>query len=401
MAMETLTLISNPGSASRKYALYRGTELLARLHFEYQEGRVVCNGMFGEQHEPIPVDLHDLGDVPGQVMPILKSHNLVGDDERVSRIGLRVVAPSSYFLADRSLDDDTVAKLRELQSHAPLHIGATLNEFEMLRTEFADAVFVGVSDSAFHAGKPDYAWNYGVRLQDADRFEIKRFGYHGISVASIVHTLQEADKLPPRVIVVHLGSGASVSAVHGGKSLDNTMGYSPLEGLIMATRVGSIDPTATNMLQTQLRLNDEQMEDYLNSHSGLLGLSEISSAINELLDHETQGNHKASLALDTYAFVVQKAIGGMAAGMAGVDMLIFTGTVGERSFAMRRRIMDRLHFLDFLLDEQANDACTNPHNMTRISQLTHSKPVYVVPTDESGEMLRRMHELLGPPASSD
>ena len=388
--MDTLTLIANPGSASRKYALYRGDSLLAALHFEYKEGRIACTITISDRHEPVDVDLHDLGDTAGQVLPILKHHNLIHNSEHISRIGLRVVAPSSYFLRDRILDDEPVNRLRELEPRAPLHITATLHELDVLRSAFPGATIVGVSDSAFHTTKPDYAWNYGVRLQDADRFEIKRFGYHGISVASVVHELKHIDKLPPRVIVAHLGSGASVTAIHGGRSLDTTMGYSPLEGLIMATRVGSIDPTATNMLQTQLRLNDEQMEDYLNNHSGLLGLSEVSSAINELLEHEADGHHNAHLALETYTFAVQKAIGAMAAGMAGVDILVFTGTVGERSFQMRKRIVERLHFLDLNLDESANNSCDDPRKPTVISGAAQSKPIYVVPTDESGEMLRRV-----------
>ena len=393
--MDALTLIANPGSASRKYALYRADTLLATLHFEYVEGQIICTSRVGNRHHPVDVDLHDLGDVAGQVLPILKHHNLMSDQEKITQIGLRIVAPSSYFLQDHILTDEPIAKLRELYPRAPLHIGASLRELDTLRDVFPKAAIVGVSDSAFHANKPDYAWNYGVRLQDADRFEIKRFGYHGISVASVVRTLKKAEKLPPKVIVAHLGSGASITAVNGGKSLDNTMGYSPLEGLIMATRVGSIDPTATNMLQTQLHLNDEQMEDYLNSHSGLLGLSEISSAINELLEHEAAGNHRAKLALDTYTFAVQKAIGGMAAALGGVDMLLFTGAVGERSAVMRKRIVDRLHFLDLLLDETENKSAQGPLTPTRISKLAKSKPIYIVPTDEAGEMNRRVRKTLG------
>ncbi len=394
MAMETLTLIANPGSASRKYALYRDDQCVGALHFEYKEGRIACTGTFGDQHEPVPVNIHDLNDVAGQVLPLLKAHNLIHADETIACIGLRIVAPSSYFLADRLMDDEMVGRLRECEPRAPLHIGASLREFDTLKDIFPDAAIVGVSDSSFHAGKPDYAWNYGVRLQDADRFDIKRFGYHGISVASIVHSLKEAGKLPPKVIVAHLGSGASISAVNGGRSLDNTMGYSPLEGLIMSTRVGSIDPTAANMLQTQLHLNDEQMEDYLNSHSGLLGLSETSSAVNELLEHEARGNHNAELALQTYFFVIQKAIGSMAAALAGADMLVFTGTIGERSVESRRRIVDRLHYMDFILDENANGACEDPHEPTLISSLAKSKPIYVIPTREPDEMLRRVNEIL-------
>lgn len=392
-----LTLIANPGSASRKYGLYRDGELTASLHFEYREGRIACTGQFDDRREPVDVDLHDLSDVAGQVLPILKSHNRIGPDEHIERIGLRIVAPSSYFLQDRILNDEAIDKLRELQTRAPLHISATLREFEILHDVFHDAAIVGISDSAFHATKPDYAWNYGIRLQDADRFEIKRFGYHGISVASAIHALRQADKLPPRVVVAHLGSGASITAVHAGKGHDTTMGYSPLEGLIMATRVGSIDPTASNMLQTQLHLTDEQMEDYLNSHGGLLGLSEVSSAVNELLEHEAHGHHNAHLALQTYVFAIQKAIGSMAAALAGADMLVFTGTVGERSPEIRRRVVDHLHFLDFIIDDQANNACTDPRDPALVGRLANSKPIYVIPTDEATEMIRHIDAIMQSP----
>jgi acetate kinase len=388
-----LTLIANPGSASRKYGLYRDNRLIASLHFEYREGQIVCSGFFGDRDQPVDIDLHDLGDVSGQVLPILKSHNLIAPEEHINRIGLRIVAPSSYFLADHVMDDETVNRLRQLEERAPIHITATLHEFDTLQKVFEGSLIIGVSDSAFHATKPDYVWNYGVRLQDADRFEVKRFGYHGISVASAIHALKTIERLPPRVIIAHLGSGASVTAVHGGQSLDTTMGYSPLEGLIMATRVGSIDPTASNMLQTQLHLNDEQMEDYLNNHSGLLGLSEVSSAVDELLNHESHGNHNAHLALQTYYFNIQKAIGSMTAAMAGADMLVFTGTVGERSPDSRKRIIDRLHYMDFIIDNEANNACHNPQKPTRISSLANSKPIYVIPADEAGEMLRKIDAL--------
>ena len=187
MAMDTLTLIANPGSASRKYALYRGDTEVAKLSFEYKEGRIVCSGWFGEKHLPVPLDLHNLTNIAGHVLPILQEHNLINHAETIERIGLRVVAPSSYFLEDRIMAGDTVEHLRGLRPRAPLHIDATLQEYDALHAVLPEALIVGISDSAFHATKPDYAWNYGVRLQDADRFEIKRFGYHGISIASVIH----------------------------------------------------------------------------------------------------------------------------------------------------------------------------------------------------------------------
>ena len=259
----------------------------------------------------------------------------------------------------------------------------------MLRRHFPDAQLFGLSDSAFHITKPDYAWNYGLPLHDADRLDVKRFGYHGLSVAAVVETLKKADKLPPKLVVCHLGSGASVSAVHGGKSVDTTMGYSPLEGAIMATRSGSIDPTAVQALKQGLSMDDKAIDAYLNKQSGLQGLAG-SSDLRELLEREAAGDHYAHLAIRTYIFAVQKAIGQMTAALGGVDVLALTGTVGERSAPIRKRIMERLHYLDLLLDEHANTASESMQAITTISRLAHSKPVYVIPTNESDEMVRRL-----------
>lgn len=383
-----LILIANPGSASRKYALFDGDKERAGLHFEWFQNKVVCTLLHNGEHHQVPAHMHDLGSAASQLEDILKTHEVLKDDEKIDRIGLRIVAPGTYFLEDRVIDDDFVAQLEKTKSRAPIHIAATLEELYVLREKFSDTPIVGVSDSAFHITKPDYAWNYGISLEDADRFEIKRFGYHGISVASVVSQLSAAEKLPPKIIVCHLGSGASVTALHGGKSVDNSMGYSPLEGIVMSTRSGSIDPTAVRALKEADQLDDDAVENYLNNHSGLLGLGG-SSDIRELLIREKNGDNLARLALATYVYSVQKAVGQMAAALGGVDALVFTGTVGERSFAIRERIIQRLRYLDFIIDENANQACTEPQKIIPIGYLAHSKPIFVIPAEESNEMARR------------
>ncbi len=385
----SLILIANPGSASRKYALFAGHKERAQLHFEWAYGKVVCTlHHAGEQHV-IHVDVHELGEAAMQVVDILRDNNVLKDDENIDRIGLRIVAPSSYFLQDHVIDDEFVARLEATKPRAPIHIEATLDELHMLRRQFSFVGIVGVSDSAFHATKPDYAWNYGISLETADHFEIKRFGYHGLSVASVVHELHKAEKLAPKIVICHLGSGASVSAVHGGKSIDNSMGFSPLEGVIMSTRSGNIDPTAVRALKEVCHFDDNGVEDYLNNHSGLLGLGG-SSDIRELLRREEDGDHRSRLALQTYTYSVQKSIGQMASALGGVDALVFTGTVGERSAPIRNRICARLHYLDIVLDERTNSECESPEKLTTISRLAHSKPVYVAPADEAAEMVRHI-----------
>ncbi len=386
----TLILVANPGSASRKYALFEGEHERAGLHFEWEHNKVICT-LFsnGEQHV-LHSNLGSLSEAAGQITTILRDKNILQPAEHISKIGLRIVAPSSYFLEDRVVNDDFISRLEHLKSRAPIHIAATLEELHILRSEFADATIVGVSDSAFHATKPDYAWNYGISLEDADVLEIKRFGYHGLSVASAVRELEGAGKLPPKLVVCHLGSGASVSAVYNGKSMDTTMGYSPLEGLVMSTRSGSIDYTAVRALQDARHLTDDAVEDYLNNHSGLLGLGG-SSDIRELLRREEDGDKKAHLALETYIYSLQKAIGQAVAVLGGVDVIIFTGTVGERSAAMRKRIVSRLEYLDFSLDEQTNSACLAPTVTTTVSKLAHSRPIFVIAAQEATEIVRRVN----------
>jgi acetate kinase len=393
MGMAPLVLIANPGSASRKYAVYRGKVCLAQLHFEHMADRVTCTLSQEDEPREVEAGISELDAAAGQLLPILLREGILQPDDEIHKVGLRIVAPHAFFLQDQIVDDGVVAQLEALLPRAPLHIRATLNELRVLREQFPAAEAIGISDSAFHITKPDYAWNYAIPLRDADQFDIKRFGYHGLSAAAAVHSLHSIEKLPPKVIICHLGSGVSVTAVHQGKSLDTTMGYSPLEGPAMATRSGTIDPTAVRALQQVLGLDDEAMQEYLNKHSGLLGLSGRSSDVRDLLQFEAEGDHYAHLALQVFVYNIQKAVGQMATVLGGADILVFTGAMGERSAVIRERILHTLHFLDFMVDSHANNRCIAPQEVTLISKIAHSRPVFVIPTDEAGEMLRRIAKL--------
>lgn len=388
MAVESLVLIANPGSASRKYALYNHSDCVARLHFELENNRVICTFWHADKKSKVPVQIESIQDAPEAIVDVLTEGRVLSDQTTIDSISLRIVAPSSFFLQDRVIDDHVVKGLEAAYEKAPLHIGATLEELHRLRAHFPGVTIVGASDSAFHSTKPESAWNYGLPLKAADELDIKRFGYHGLSVGSAVDALISMDKLPPRVIVCHLGGGASVSAVYKGRGFDTTMGYSPLEGLVMATRSGSVDPTAVRELQLRYGMDGDSIQEYLNHESGLLGLSGSSSDIRELLEKEADGDHLAGLALSTYVFNVQKAIGQMTAVLGGVDLIVLTGTVGERSVQIRERIFERFEYLDFSLDKRVNKRTDGPEGPTIISKLAHSKPVYVIPADEAGQMLK-------------
>lgn len=388
-----LILVANPGSASRKYALYHGEQAVAELHFEWVDGKIICTVTTGDEQIEEPIGAHHLDEVLPHVETMLIRAGATQEGDILDGIGLRIVAPSGFFLQNHRIDAHVHGKLRDLERVAPLHIGIVLQEYALLQKHFPGVHVYGISDSAFHVTKPDYAWNYAISLEDSDKYEIKRYGYHGLSVQSALHHLRHSDRLANKIVIAHLGSGGSITALHGGKSLDNTMGYSPLEGLMMATRSGSIDYSAVRALQLHSGMNNEETEIYLNEHSGLLGIG-ASPDIRELLSREDQGDERAHLALSTYAYSVQKGIAQMTAALGGIDALVFTGTVGERSATMRQRIVARLHYLDFFLDTHANLSCQNPTNLETLSKLTQSKPIYVVHADEAAEIARQTRNML-------
>ncbi|MBB1555973.1 acetate/propionate family kinase [Candidatus Saccharibacteria bacterium] len=385
-----LILVANPGSSSRKYALYESDKLALRaeLHIESSDGQIVATLRTNSGSRQVETMLSEVNDAPREVRGILVRENILNENEAITAIGLRVVAPGSYFMEDRVISDEVIAKLEETKSLAPIHIFATLEELKILREYFGQTPVVAVSDSAFHRTKPPYAWNYGINIQDADSLEIKRYGYHGISVASAVDELWNRGKLPPKVVVCHLGSGSSVSAIFHGRSIDNTMGFTPLEGVLMATRSGDISPGAVRALQTKLGMDWSGIESYLNQRGGLLGIGG-SNDIRDLIEREKNGDHLAHLALTTLVHTIHKAIGSMIATLNGCDLLVFTGTVGERSAILRKRIVAHLEFVDFIIDGNLNDGCTEPDQLTSISQSAKSKPIIVIPTNESVEIAKR------------
>ena len=383
-----LILVANPGSSSRKFALYDDAlNELARLHVEMSDDHLVGTLHAAGKSRQIPLEFQELADAGAHIGEIFHREHLIEDDQQITDIGLRIVAPGEYFMHNRVINDEVIGKLHETEELAPLHISATLHELELLRQTYPDATVVGVSDSAFHRTKPNYAWNYAIDIHDADRFDIKRFGYHGISVQSAITSLWNAGKLPPKVVVCHLGSGSSVSAVFHGRSIDTTMGFTPNEGVVMSTRSGSMSPDAAKALRTRLGMEYAELDRYLNTKSGLLGIGG-SSDIRELIEREKNGDHMAHLALTTLVHSIHKAVGSMIVAMNGCDLLVFTGTVGERSAILRRRIVAHLEFLDFILDGDVNDETTAPEVLTIISQKAKSRPIIVIPTDESREIAK-------------
>lgn len=381
MAVEPLILVVNPGSASRKYAVYAGDKKIAQLHFEFVDNHIECTLKFKDRHKTIAYEDQDLLNASSYVFTILDEYGVVNENNVIGVIGIRVAAPSQRFARDVLATKETIKALESIQQRAPLHISVALTEIKHLVANIQNVPIVIVSDSAFHTTKPEPAQLYAIDVDLADKIDVKRYGYHGLSVESVVEKLKANGQLAPKTIICHLGSGSSITAVKNGKSVETTMGYTPLEGLMMSTRSGTIDVSAALVIKHELDLDDADLEKFLNKKSGLLGVSGSSDDIRQLLAKENKGDKRAKLALEMFVYRIRQAIGQMAAAMNGVDCLVFTGTVGERSGPIRGRVLDVLDYLGFSYDKKINEELYEPIAATDLSTGS-GKPVLVISTDE-------------------
>lgn len=395
-AMSKLILITNPGSASRKYALYDGEQLLAQLHFEYVDKKVVCTLKDNDgKKRDIKTEIKNLNEAISDVPRILREEEYTTEQHKLAAVVVRIVAPGDYFAQDHVVDTEYMKQLNEAEKRNPIHVPTTANEIRGIREAFADVKIISISDSAFHWEKPDTMKYYSFDMDLADKTEIKRYGYHGLSYAFISRYMEERGILPEKLVAMHLGSGSSVSAILGGKAMDNSMGYTPLEGVAMSTRVGTIDVAAALGLKKALKIeSDEEFLLYLNKQCGLLGLSGISDDMRDIIQKRDEGDLRATMAHSIFVYRIQAYVGQMTASLGGCDALVFAGTIGERSDEIRRFVTQKLGYLGFKLDNEKNE---NPifEGRHAIISANDSKPIYIVMTDETDQMIYRAQAFLG------
>lgn len=392
--MSRPSLIINPGSTSRKYAVALDGQIILRASFEKVGDGASVTLLAGGSSEERIYDSHRFDGTTDYVITEAADRGLLTPDNPLGAVGLRIVAPGTYFQANKLIDAGYIARLEAAAKDAPLHIRPELHELAHVRELMKDVPVYGISDSAFHAGLPDVTRRYAIPAADAEAFGIYRFGFHGISLASIVHRLPEVlGTLPPRLVVCHLGGGASVTALKDGQSVDTSMGFSPLEGLIMATRVGDIDPGALIHLAKAKGLSLTQLEHYLNTASGLRGLSGKTGDMREVIEGAEGGDAACALALDAFVYRIRKYVGAYAAILGGLDALVFSATIGERSSVIRSRVVAGLSGLGMELDSAANDVL---HGQDGVITKPRSAPqAVVVATDELAAMARQTRELHG------
>lgn len=384
-----MIIVINTGSTSKKYAIYDGDKMMIHFHFEsVSEGYVLHQRVDGKFQKDIDISDDTYQRAFDFVIDVLISESYIKYESDIEAAVFRIVAPGKYFTYDRVIDDEFLLKLDEIREQAPLHIDNMRDEFDQVLDRLHDVKIIGVSDSRFHRDIKDYVSAYALPREIRDEVEVKRYGYHGISVSSIVDMYDNFDE---RVIVCHLGGGSSITALKNGKSVDNSMGYSPLEGLPMSTRVGNIDAGAIISIEDKMDLDLGEIRDILYYKSGLKGLSGGLDDIRELLEAKENGDEFAKLAIDHYVYNIQKVIGSYYTILGGLDRLILTGTIGYKSAPIRKMICDGLDILGIEVDDNMNSKLDGEGYINKPgSEVT----VDVVLTREEDEMAKRAIDLL-------
>lgn len=385
-------LVLNSGSSSIKYELFDMADrsMLAGGAAERigDEGGLIVHGRLGAggafREESTSVDLADHAEALDRIVDLLREEGEPGRE--IQAIGHRVVHGGETFREPCVIDDRVIETIRELSPLAPLHNPANLLCIEVSMARQPGVPQVAVFDTAFHQTIPSRAYRYAVPERWHQSFGVRRYGFHGTSHAFVAKQAarflgRPLDEL--NLIVLHLGNGASATAIANGKSVDTSMGLTPLEGLVMGTRGGDIDPGVIVHLARQARMSIDEIDADLNSASGLEGLSGVSD-MRDALEREEAGDPRASLALEVYVYRIRKYIGAYMAVLGRVDAIVFTAGVGENSPDIRQRACDGLGVLGVELDEVRNQA--RGEEARAIHRDGASISVLVVPTDEELEI---------------
>lgn len=309
-------------------------------------------------------------------------YGVISSMSEIAAVGHRVLHAGEEFDDSVLITPETLKRIEKNTDLGPLHMPPNIMGIKACREVMPDAPMVAVFDTTFHSTMPDYAYMYGIDYDDYKNFKVRKYGFHGTSHAYVsgrASALMGTDKI--KTVVCHLGNGASISAVKNGKCVDTSMGLTPLEGLVMGTRSGDIDPAVVEYLMGKKGYDVHQMTDYLNKKCGVLGVSGVSSDFRDLEAAVNNGNERATLAMNMFSYRVKKYIGSYAAAMGGLDCLVFTGGIGEHTVCVREAVCKDMEFLGIKLDNKLN-ADPPRDKETLISAKDSKTKVYIIPTNE-------------------
>lgn len=380
-------LVINAGSSSLKYQLLdmETEKLIAKGVVEKigLEGSMLTHKVNGQAYT-YEQKLNNHSESLELVLKVLqdpKIGSLKSLDE-IEAVGHRVLHGGEIYSKAVLVDDEVMKNLKKLTPLGPLHMPANISGIEACMKVMPKVPNVALFDTAFHATMPKKAYTYATPYEWYEKYGVRRYGFHGTSheyIARTVEQIEGTDKL--NIISCHIGNGASLAAIKNGKCVDTSMGLTPLEGLIMGTRSGDLDPAILEYVMDKEGLDIKQMLNILNKKSGLLGISGVSSDIRDVQAEVKKGNERAKLAIDCFVYRIKKYIGSYAAALGGVDVIVFTAGTGENRDEIREEIMKDMEFMGVDFDVEAN------RNFKRgeiclISKPTSKVKVYVIPTDE-------------------
>jgi len=382
-------LVINCGSSSIKYQLINSDQRKALAVGSVERigmaDAILTHQPHGRRQVTVAGEILDHIQAIEYTLAILLSanHGVIRDKSEIDAVGHRVVHGGEKFSEAAIITDEVMEQIEECIQLAPLHNPHNVRGIQACQRLLPGVPEVAVFDTAFHQTMPDYAYIYALPWTLYKRHAIRRYGFHGTSHAWVARHTAELLGRPfesLKIITCHLGNGCSMTAVDRGKSVDTSMGFTPLEGLVMGTRSGDIDPAIILHVISHEELSMHEANALLNKHSGLLGLSGVSGDMREVLAQANDGNERAKLALEVYCYRVRKYIGAYASVMGGLDSIVFTAGVGEHSPDVRRLSCEGLEFLGVKLDDEKN--CATTSGAADISANDSRVRVVVMPTNE-------------------
>ncbi len=392
-------LVINCGSSSLKYQLIdmENESVLAKGLCERIgiEGSKLTHKPAGKDNYVVETPMEDHKVAVQLVLDALmdKEHGVIESTDDITAIGHRVLHAGTVYSDATLINDDVKKVIRDCFDLGPLHNPANLIGIEACEAAMPGKPNVAVFDTAFGMKIPQKAAMYAIPYEYYEKYSIRRYGFHGTSHMFVSgETLHLLGKKDAKVIVCHLGNGASVSASIGGKCVDTSMGLTPLEGLIMGTRSGDLDPAVLQFICNHENIDINEMLNILNKKSGILGMSGVSSDFRDVRKAANEGNERAAMALDAYRYRVAKYIGSYTAAMNGVDAITFTAGVGENDTQMREEICEYLGYLGVKIDKEKNAQAQGQE--AEISTADSKVKVFVIPTNEELAIARETKALV-------
>ena len=395
-------LVLNAGSSSLKYQLLdmdkeewiakgncerigMDSSLITHKTHDYSSGTVET--LFANHKEAFLEIMRRLTEGEGKVIDSVAE---------IFSVGHRVLHGAEKYKKPVLITEKVISDIEDMAELGPLHMLPQAGTMRACREVFGDGMpMVAVFDTSFHQTMPPKAFMFGVPYKYYEKYSVRRYGFHGIShnyVSDRYFGMTGAARDNSRIVVCHLGNGSSITAIKDGRVVDTTMGFTPLDGLVMGTRCGGIDPSVVTYIANKEHKTPDEMSDLMNKKSGFLGISGVSSDCRDLQAARSMGNERADLALDMFGYQIKKYVGGYAAAMGGLDAVIFTGGIGENDCTIRLDVCKNMEFLGIHIDHTVNEETHGAERL--ISTADSAVKVYVIPTNEEIMIARETLEIV-------